>query len=402
MEKAKLHRLLRQYLNNTINDADCSELLSYLKNTNTPEEIENIIDEELFNLDEGPAFKGSRSDEVLNRIKTDARFTKNHEKDEVIHLKHKKIYQNPWLQIAAALLIFTSAALLTFHYYNARRTTGQAVANHLSNKIVPGSNKATLTLANGRVIVLNNAANGVLANAGASKITKANNGQIIYDSPGQTSSAPAGDNVLTTPKGGEYQVVLPDGTRVWLNSASSISYPVAFTGNERHVKLTGEAYFEVAKNKEKPFYVSINNLQVKVLGTHFNISAYGDDDAVTTTLLEGSVQVTKNRSVSLLKPGEQAVTNYKSDNIVVSAADIDDAMAWKNGYFIFNDDNIEGIMKKVSRWYDVDISYKGNFDTQKFGGTFHRKKSITELLQHLEKIGGIHFTITGRRVTVMN
>ncbi|HWZ04561.1 MAG TPA: FecR domain-containing protein [Mucilaginibacter sp.] len=401
MEKARLHRLLRQYLNNTINGADCSELLSYLKNTN-PEEIEDIIDEELFSLDEGPAFKGKRSDEVLNRIKTDARFSQNHEEVEVFQLKHKKIYQKSWLQIAAALLIFFSAGLATFRYYSSRKTSAQVVVDHSSSTIVPGGNKATLTMANGRVIVLNNAANGLLAKAGASKITKSNDGQIIYNAPYHADSAPIEDNVLTTPKGGEYQVVLPDGTKVWLNSASSLSYPVAFTGNERHVKLTGEAYFEVAKNKEKPFYVSINNLQVKVLGTHFNISAYSDDDAVTATLLEGSVQVTKNKSQSLLKPGEQAVINYKSDNIMVSAADVDDAMAWKNGYFIFNDDNIEGIMKKVSRWYDVDISYKGNFDTQKFGGTFYRKKSITELLQHLEKIGGIHFTITGRRITVMN
>jgi transmembrane sensor len=196
-------------------------------------------------------------------------------------------------------------------------------------------------------------------------------------------------------------VVLPDGTHVWLNSASSLSYPVEFAGNERRVKLTGEAYFEVAKNKDKPFYVNSNNVQVRVLGTHFNISAYNDDDELKATLLEGSVQVSKNNSQSLLKPGQQAVINNGADMIRVSQANINEVMAWKNGYFIFNDDNIATILKKVSRWYDVDVEQRGNFEGQHFGGTFYRTKGIDELLKNLEKIGKVHFKITGRRVTAM-
>jgi len=404
MKKTKLHRLLQQYFNNTITESDYADLMEYLSSSST-DEIANAIDEDLLNLEEAPEFSAKQSLEVLNLIKSDPRFINIDDNPKVSVPKAYKLYQRSWLRVAAAVLVLCTVGLFINRYKNAAQSNAENPQGNLkSSVIVPGGQKATLTMANGSVIVLNNASNGVLAKIGAGKITKPNNGQIVYDIK-NGANVPYDDvsyNTLTTPKGGEYQVILPDGTKVWLNAASSITYPVVFKGNERHVKLTGEAYFEVAKNKEKPFYVNINDLQVKVLGTHFNISAYSNDDAVTTTLLEGSVQVIKNKSQSLLKPGQQAVVNYTSDNIAVSDANIDDAMAWKNGYFIFNDENIASIMKKVSRWYDVDISYKGNFDTQKFGGTFYRKKSITELLQHLEKIGGIHFVITGRRITVMN
>lgn len=404
MKTAKLHRLLHQYFNNTISRSDYIELLDDL-NKISPDEIVNVIDEELLNLDEGPKFLEKQSQDVLNRIKADPRFTIITDAPEIDQPRLIKFYQRSWLRIAAAILVFCTAGLFIIRHKNTtQNTSNKNIADQRSNIIIPGGQKATLTLANGKVILLRNVANGLLANTGASKVLKKRNGQIIYDTNGNATVADnqVSYNTLTTPKGGEYQVVLPDGTKVWLNAASSISYPVVFTGNERRVKLTGEAYFEVAKNKHKPFYVSINDVQIRVLGTHFNIAAYGDDEAVTTTLLEGSVQVTKNKSLSLLKPGQQAVINYASNNIVVSEANIENAMAWKNGYFIFNDDNIAGIMKKVSRWYDVDIDYKGTFADQKFGGTFYRKKSITELLKHLEKVGGIHFTITGRRITVMN
>ena len=196
--------------------------------------------------------------------------------------------------------------------------------------------------------------------------------------------------------------MLPDGTKVWLDAGSSISYPVAFTGNSRRVRLTGQGYFEVAKNKEKPFYVEVNRSEVKVLGTHFNISAYEEDPENTTTLLEGSVQISKNGKAALLQPGQQASIAAGSDHIVVSEANIDDVMAWKNGYFIFNDDDIRGIMRKVSRWYDVDVDYRGDFAGRHFGGTFYRSKGINELLNHLERIGKLHFKVAGRRVTVMD
>lgn len=403
MKKARLHSLLHQYFENTINNTDCAELLNYLNDADA-DEITEVIDEELLNLNNGPEFTNEQSAEVLNRIKSDPRFANVPVMPYGNEAKVIKFYQKSWLKIAVALLVFFTAGVLIINRKNKLvKTNNHAVANQKPALILPGGKKAILTMGNGKTIVLGNVANGLLAKTGGISVLKTNSGQIVYDASGRNTIADKNVtyNTLSTPKGGEYQVVLPDGTKVWLNAASSITYPTVFVGNERRVKLTGEAYFEVAKNKAKPFYVSMNNVQVRVLGTHFNIAAYGDDDQITTTLLEGAVQVTKNKALSLLKPGQQAVIANNSDKIAVSEANIDDAMAWKKGYFIFNDDNITGIMKKVSRWYDVDVQFQGNFDDQNFGGTFHRSKSITELLEYLEKIGKVHFTITGRRITVM-
>jgi transmembrane sensor len=401
MNKERLQALLHQYLNNTISESDCIELLDYLEKAST-DKIADAVIIELIDLEKGPSFGEKQTHEILQRIQSDARFKRSSpEKEERSNLF--TINRNRWLQIAAAFLLLITGGVLYILLQKDVQATKNNVAKMQPAQILPGSSKAYLTMGNGKVIYLSNATNGVLAKINTGNVLKPHNGQIVYKANTSTANDQAITyNTLTTPKGGEYQVVLPDGTKVWLNAASSLSYPTAFTGNERHVKLTGEAYFEVAKNKAKPFFVTINDVQVRVLGTHFNIEAYSDDSEIKATLLEGSVQVTKNKSESLLKPGQQAVINNNSNNITVADANIDDVMAWKNGYFIFDHDNITGIMKKVSRWYDVDIEYNGNYDDQKFGGTFYRSKNIAELLQHLEKVGKVHFTITGRRIIVMN
>ncbi|WP_121809338.1 FecR family protein [Mucilaginibacter kameinonensis] len=402
MNNDRLRSLLEQYFNDAINDADREELFSYLNNN--PDDVSGVVDEEMLNLEGAPGFDNARAQKVLADIKADPRF-----KDDAIipvpvigKSNVVKLYAG-WVKIAAAVLIFASVG-----FYFVRRQKMGAVKNEIAAnntaKIVPGSNKAILTLATGKSIVLDSAANGALASNGKCKVNKVGDGKLVYDVLPNATHAGVNAvlyNTLTIPPGGQYQVVLPDGTQVWLNSSSSLSYPTEFTGNSRTVKLTGEAYFEVAKNKDKPFYVEMNNVQVKVLGTHFNISAYADDNDLTTTLLEGSVQISKNGSLALLKPGQQAVIGGNANTIAVSKAHINEAMAWKNGYFMFNDDNIVDIMKKVSRWYDADIEYQGNFANQRFGGTFTRSKSITDLLKNLEQISNVHFKITGRRITVM-
>jgi ferric-dicitrate binding protein FerR (iron transport regulator) len=402
INKAKLQRLLHQYLNNSISREDCIELLNYF-NDGDPHGMEELIDAESFDLDQGPEFSNKQSADLLNKIKSDPRFSSIKVVQLIPEQKFPKFHQSTWLKIAAAALIFFTAGLLLFqHQKNSTKINTAQLNNNTAALILPGSKKATLTTGNGKVILLNDAANGVLDQTNAGNVVKTNAGQIVYRNSHHSSTAsPMVYNTLSTPKGGEYQLVLPDGTKIWLNAASSITYPTAFNGKERRVTLTGEAYFEVAKNREKPFYVNVNNTQIRVLGTHFNIEAYDDDTEMTTTLLEGSVQVTKNQAVSVLQPGQKAVIPNNSDKIAISTANIREAIAWKNGYFIFDDENITGIMKKVSRWYDVSVSYKDNADDQKFGGTFYRTKSITELLQYLEKIGKVHFAVEGRRVIVM-
>jgi len=402
MNNERLRSLLEQYFNDAINDTDREELLNYLNNN--PGEILSTVDEDILNLDGAPEFDNDRAQKVLADIKADSRFRDTVTPVVPVIPKNNifKLYSG-WLKIAAAVLIFGTVGV----YFVQRQKTGAVKNNIAANtnaKIVPGSNKAILTLASGKSIVLDSVANGAVANLGKSQVNKVANGKLVYDVLPNATHAGVNAvlyNTLTIPPGGQYQVVLPDGTQVWLNSSSSLSYPTEFTGNSRTVKLTGEAYFEVAKNKDKPFYVEMNSVQVKVLGTHFNISAYTDDNDLTTTLLEGSVQISKNGSLAMLKPGQQAVVGSNANAITVSKANINEAMAWKNGYFMFDDDNIVNIMKKVSRWYDVDIEYQGNFINQRFGGTFTRSKSITDLLKNLEQISNVHFKITGRRITVM-
>ena len=403
MEKAKLQRLLHQYLDNSISEKDCIELLNYLDKADL-QEISEEVNLDITDLDKGPVFSGKQAQNILSRIKADVRFKESASIKSLRNRNLPKLYLQQWFQIAAAVLIFFIGGLVFLLHKRHESFDRNKLARAPKSIIVPGSTKALLRLANGNIVYLQNASNGLLAKTNFGTVVKTHNGQILYDTRVNIKAInkQVGYNTLTTPRGGVYQVVLPDGTEVWLNAASSITYPVAFTGNERDVKLSGEAYFEVAKNKHKPFYVNINNVKVRVLGTHFNIAAYNDDNNIITTLLEGSVQVTKNKSLSLLMPGQQAVINNSSDKIVVSQANINNAVAWKNGYFIFDDDDIAGIMRKVSRWYDVDIDYHGTFTDQKFGGTYYRSKSIDELLQHLKKISNINFSITGRRITVMN
>ncbi|MCC8423589.1 FecR family protein [Mucilaginibacter sp. UR6-11] len=264
------------------------------------------------------------------------------------------------------------------------------------NTILPGTNKAILTLGNGQKIDLNDAKNGALVKAAGIRITKDKKGQITYvvENTGQ----PAQYNTTTTPKGGQWHLVLADGTQVWLNAASSLHYPTAFNGKERLVELTGEGYFEVAKDKAHPFIVKTAQESVQVLGTHFNINSYADEPSVKTTLLEGSVKVSNAQRSVLIKPGEQAV--LVNNDLVVKEADTEEAVAWKEGRFIFNDESLESIMRKVSRWYDVDITYKGVDPKQVFGGTLSRYGELNKLLHKIELTQGVHFKVEGRRIVV--
>jgi transmembrane sensor len=394
MNQDKLNSLLQQYFNNTISDTDCAELLQYL-NAAEQGDYDELIDRYLVDLNGLPDFNDLRAQKILTQIKADARFI-----NTPVEKRQVPIYQRQWFRVAALLLVCCSVGVyLLKNNFNKSANQNQLAHVQASKPILPGGNKATLKLANGTVIALDDAKNGLIAQAGKVSVNKTGRGQITYQSqePANTTAY----NTFSTPKGGDYQITLPDGTTVRLNSASTLIFPVAFSGKTREVKLTGEAYFEVAHNKDKPFYVTINDTKVRVLGTHFNIKAYADDDHISTTLLEGSVKVTKHGRESLIVPGQQAVVADNSDEISVMEANMAEVNAWRNGYFKFNDEQITNIMKEVSRWYDVEVEYRGNFAGQHFGGTFYRSKSITELLNYLGKLGNVRFKIEGRRIIVM-
>lgn len=306
-----------------------------------------------------------------------------------------------WWWAAAALLLSAGLGSLFFKQSKPQAIVSNKAVKGLQKTILPGKNTAILTLANGTSIVLDDAKNGLLAKTGKTEIKKMKSGLIAYT--GHDSKVnEAALNTITIPRGGQYTVMLPDGTNVWLNSQSSLTYPVAFNGAERNVTLKGEAYFEVAKNKQHPFIVHTNGLNVKVLGTHFNVSAYNDDNEVKTTLLEGSVNLTKGNSSALLIPGQQGIASLQQDKIITKAVNVNQAIAWKMGYFIFRDEKIGDIMKQVARWYNVEVEYEGTPPTKTFGGTYAKNKDINELLNGLELTGLIHFKIEGRRIIVMN
>jgi transmembrane sensor len=308
-----------------------------------------------------------------------------------------------WPRIAAAAFILLFLSFGTYFLLQ-KKTSAQPFVISQANDIAPGGNKAILTLANGQKIILNSVGNGLLAQQGSSTVNKTADGQVVYAVSGSKTKNSASEiqyNSLTIPRGGEYQlVVLPDGSKVWLNSASSLRYPIAFTGNERKVELTGEAYFEVAHNPEMPFRVTSKGQAVEVLGTHFNINAYDDEPAIKTTLLEGKVKVTATISneVRILHPGQQSALNSRL--FAVAPVETEEAVAWKNGQFMFENDNIQYIMRSISRWYNVTVEYNGAIPDDSFGGGISRFKNVSEALNVLQLTGKVHFEMEGRKIIV--
>jgi len=316
-------------------------------------------------------------------------------------LRPKKSLTYKYIFAAACSLIILAAGLF---YFNQKFSLPQHQVTVL-HRIVPGKNSATLTLANGKQIVLSDAANGELAKEAGVKISKSADGQIIYEIIG-TSANSDQVNVLSTANGETYRIRLPDQSEVWLNAASTIKYPVSFQKYAtRKVELLGEAYFEIAKDKKHPFVVESKGQRVEVLGTHFNVSAYPNENHVKTTLIEGRVNVqsvsltgTLGTEQAILKPGEQSVLS--NQGLDVRKADLEEAIAWKMGFFKFQDENIESIMRKVARWYDVEVIYKGDIPQSGLEGTLSRYKDITQLLDMLQSTGLVKFSISKNKIIV--
>ncbi|MNK28396.1 fec operon regulator FecR [compost metagenome] len=323
--------------------------------------------------------------------------------DDSVEVPVKKIWPKR-LIAAAILLISCSLAILFYNNYQAEP------ANFYSNDVAPGKNKAILTLGDGSQIALEGAAHGQIASQSGIKVTKASDGQLVYQISSSRNAAPSAIvyNTISTPAGGQFQIKLPDGTSVWLNAGSSLTFPASFAGlRERRVMLRGEGYFEVTRldqeinNKDGktgrvPFLVVADKQEVEVLGTHFNISAYSEDNKMITTLLEGSVNINRN---TLLKPGQQAI--HSDNGVLVKDVDTETAVAWKNGKFKFSNENIKDLMRKLARWYDVEITYDGQMTNKDFSGSVPRFVHISKVLDVLQSTNTVHFKVEGRRVTVM-
>lgn len=318
-----------------------------------------------------------------------------------------RLFSIPRVAVAAAILILIVGGHY-FYFLRGRQPdsrTGVVASGdsthqrHNAPDIPPGMDGAVLTLADGKRIILDSVKNGDLSIQGNTRIVK-QGGRLAY-LPSRAAGQGVLYNTMTIPRGRQYQLILPDGSHVWLNAASSIRYPAAFTGKERKVEMTGEAYFEVAKNVAQPFRVKIGEAQVEVLGTHFDIMAYEEESAVKTTLLEGAVKVTRANASHLLKPGQQAQLNKNGNGItVIDDAPIDETVAWKNGMFYFNRASLKTVMGEIARWYDVKVVYEGEVPDMEFGGKISRNSNLSETLKILE-LSKVHSRIEDKTIIVM-
>lgn len=401
-------------------EKNAQKLLSkYKKGTCSPEEAALVnrwyADEAIKQeMPEGPANPLQEEQLIWNRIRT--AIPLNQKLPGALPEKKPLTISFKWIAVAASLILLFSVG---FYIYHATYHSHEAqMARLRAHDIKPGGNKAMLTLADGTQIALNDQANGEIAKQAGASIIKTADGQLIYT----VKDKPAGEvssNTISTPRGGQYQVNLPDGTKVWLNAMSSLTFPTVFTGNRRLLRLKGEGYFEVAKLETKegetgkdkargmPFMVVTDKQTVLVSGTHFNINSYADEERTTTTLLEGSVHVAslENRQspkfmikAVTLKPNQQA--EFSNGQLKVRQANVEEAVAWKNGRFKFSNENIESLMRKVARWYDVDIEYKGKISKEGFGGQVSRSRNVSEVLEVLQLTRLVHFEIEGRRIIV--
>jgi len=281
----------------------------------------------------------------------------------------------------------------------AKNITTREIAG--TKNIPPGGNKAVLTLGNGSRIILDSAQNGILGQQGKTTIVKTDSGKLAYNASTEklnTKTTAVVYNTLTTPRGGQYQLTLLDGTRVWLNAASSIIYPTAFNGTSREVEVSGEVYFEVQHNAKMPFKVKVNNELIEDIGTSFNINAYTDESGMRITLVQGAINVLTTAGSRQISPNEQALI-LNDQLTVIKEVDVNKVIAWKKGLFEFNQTTLPVIMRQISRWYDVDIYYEGTVSTETFGGGISRNLPLSDVLKLLET-NGVKFRLEGKQLFV--
>jgi transmembrane sensor len=401
----RLHYLLERYVAGTETAEEHAELLQLIHSADQELPVKEWMEQHWQQLSQVHTLSFERTGRLFEFI------TAAEEQQTPGKVVHRVHFMRRWRWVAAASVILI-LGVATFLWINNVNRESSLVHNETNNKpvdIAPGGNKAILTLSDGSTITLDSATNGTIAQQGNADVVKLADGQVEYKLKGNTAGQVL-MNTMSTPRGGQYQLTLPDGTKVWLNAASSITYPAVFVGRERNVKVTGEAYFEVAKNKEKPFIVDVDGKNtVEVLGTHFNVNAYNDEDESKVTLLEGSVKVSVvsarpddpvgRGQLSVLNPGQQSVLTHNSQLTTHNAVDLEQVMAWKNGMFEFNKTDLRTIMRQISRWYDVDIQYNGKPTNELFGGGISRNLPLTNVLKLLET-NGVQFSRNGKTVIV--
>lgn len=377
----RIDYLLGRYVNRSCTREELDELFTYFKNEHDQEHLNALID----TYSEASTAPDIDYENIYSQLIPP--------RSRIITIR----------RLAAAAVILLLAGSAFWYLGHTRKPQPLPVAiNNVVKEINPGSNKATLTLADGTVVTLDSAGNQTIHQGNQS--IKQQNGQLLYTGQGNTSTVHY--NKLSTPRGGQFQIVLPDGTKVWLNSATTLRYPTAFTGATRTVQLEGQGYFEVAPNATHPFLVKVpstqrDSMEIQVLGTGFDVMAYADEATVNTTLISGSVRVKEGNTLQTLQPGQQAVMDNDNHAITVRPADIKTVTAWKNGVFVFNNTALPAILREVARWYDVEIVYTAKPSAELYGGGISRNLQLSSVLRLLEASGYNHLKLEGRKVIVL-
>ena len=389
-QKEEFKELMEQFISGEISSEDKAMLLSMLDNPKYSEEL-NCILRENYDSVEIPSVNAEATEKFIEELKK-----KMDTSSDVEDSYSPTVNLWNWRKIAVAASVLLVVGLGTHFIFQKDNKTPMIAASKKAEDKKPGKTGAILTLSNGSKIVLDSVGNGVLANQNNTTVSK-KNGRLVYTAG---SNAQIVYNTMTTPRARQYNLELSDGTKVWLNASSSITFPTSFAANERKVKITGEVYFEVAKDKTRPFRVAVNDMQVNVLGTHFNVNAYEDEGTVNTTLLEGSVLITDKSKKTLLKPGQQAQRQKSGVIAVNDNVNMEEVMGWKNGLFYFENASLQMVLRQLSRWYDVDVVFEKGVPSRTFEGELQRDLNLSQVLRILEK-NKVHFKIEGKILRVM-
>lgn len=386
--KSRIQYLLERYANSESSEDEEKELFSLLEQPHYELEIKTSL-AELIEATDNLKIDPRRKDRIIEKV---FGYT---EPDIQSPPPKGRAFQLTRFAVAASVaLLILFASFLTWQWLDSHPF--EENISQTTSDVPPGGNKAILTLANGKEVILDSLAGTGSFRQGSSVVSN-QNGQLTYKH--EKKSIDVVFNTLTTPRGGQYQITLSDGSKAWLNAESSIYFPTNFTGNERRVRITGEVYFEIEKNPDMPFKVEVGPIEIRVWGTQFNVNAYDSREIVKTTLLEGSVELTRAKSSLTLRPGQQAQMTSNGEINVIENVNIGEVVAWKTGYFQFNSADIETVMQQVARWYDVEVIFEGKVTTL-FGGSIPRDMSASKVFKALELTGGVHFKIDGKTVIV--
>ena len=404
-ENKHIKQLFQRYLENKCTAEETARLFQIFGKEENEEHLREFIREQLSFSQNSSLFETENKEQLLKDVFNQIKNAINAE-EEVDVKKATPFYLNTWFRASAAaviLVLLSATAFQLFQKSPEKVLVQQKQVIPETQDISPGNNNALLTLDDGSTISLDSAGNGSLAQQGNTNVIKSGN-EISYELEGSGSNTKKPVyNTVTTANSNQYNLTLSDGTKVWLNAASSIRFPASFIGPERKVEITGEVYFEVARNMEQPFKVAIKKNdgkagEINVLGTHFNVNAYGNEPDVKTTLLEGSVKLSEGKSTRILVPGQQALLTEEGIQLRKNV-DLEQVMAWKNGYFLFNNTDLYTLMRQVSRWYDVEVSFEGSINPEGFSGKISRNVPLSILLKALE-INDVNVKRVGRNVIV--